>query len=304
MSRSHETRTEQPHFGPEREAELKGAISNIGGTPQNAAPPRTDLPAIAHDIPKLPPENWPAYDPTKPDTDFQLQEALTVVRAMPIGGARRVALTAGTRAARGPVVLRTLLWFWVPVLVVLGSGAGVLQVLGPPRAPSTATAVAAQPVAVSASPAGGRAGDCSGDPYRRSGRIRSPPPEHPLPGAAIPAPDPALLEPAADLPDASLPRIGSDGRMPMRVYAAALRCGGHAAARRPAAGGHRHAGARQPRTRSGRRRRRFRSRSIAYAVPSGRAAGPGAEAGARDAGLDADGAGKAIRSTIPGTRRC
>jgi len=77
-------RTEQPHFGPDRESELKGAISNVGGTPQNTAPPRTDLPPIAHDIPKLPPEKWPTYDPTKPDTDFQLQQALVVVRGMPV----------------------------------------------------------------------------------------------------------------------------------------------------------------------------------------------------------------------------
>jgi carboxyl-terminal processing protease len=78
------TRTEQPHFGPDRESELKGAISNIGGTPQNTAPPRTDMPPIVHDIPKLPPDKWPTYDPAKPDTDFQLQQALTVVRAMPV----------------------------------------------------------------------------------------------------------------------------------------------------------------------------------------------------------------------------
>ena len=79
------TRTEEPHFGPDREAELKGALTNTGGTPQNTAPPRTDLPAIAHDIPKLPPANAPTFDPTKPETDFQLQQALTLVRAMPMG---------------------------------------------------------------------------------------------------------------------------------------------------------------------------------------------------------------------------
>jgi carboxyl-terminal processing protease len=76
------TRTEGPRFGPEREADLHGALRNTGGTPQNAAPARTDIPAIAKDIPKLPPENAPAYDPTKPETDFQLQQALAVVRTM------------------------------------------------------------------------------------------------------------------------------------------------------------------------------------------------------------------------------
>ena len=78
-----ESRTEQPHFGPEREADLNKALRNTGGVPQtDAPPPRTDLPPIAKDIPKLPPENWPAFDPAKPSTDFQLQQALAVARAM------------------------------------------------------------------------------------------------------------------------------------------------------------------------------------------------------------------------------
>jgi carboxyl-terminal processing protease len=78
------SRTEAPHFGPEREADLKGALSNTGGTPPDQGPPaRTDLPPMARDIPKLPPEGAPAFDPTKPETDFQLQQALALVRAMP-----------------------------------------------------------------------------------------------------------------------------------------------------------------------------------------------------------------------------
>jgi carboxyl-terminal processing protease len=77
------SRTEQPHFGPEREADLNRALRNTGGVPQSEAPPpRTDLPAVVKDIPKLPPENWPTFDPTKPATDYQLQEALVVARAM------------------------------------------------------------------------------------------------------------------------------------------------------------------------------------------------------------------------------
>ena len=44
--------------------------------------PRTDLPAIAADIPNEPPANWPEFDYTKPSTDFQLQEGLRVVRSM------------------------------------------------------------------------------------------------------------------------------------------------------------------------------------------------------------------------------
>jgi len=75
-------RNETQRFGPEREADLNKAISNKGGVPVAALPPRTDLPAIAKDIPKLPPENQPAFDATKSETDFQLQQALTVARAM------------------------------------------------------------------------------------------------------------------------------------------------------------------------------------------------------------------------------
>ncbi len=77
------SRTETPHFGPEREADLNHVLRNQGGTPPDAAAPaRTDLPPIASTVPKLPPEGWPTFDAAKPDTDFQLQQGLTVVRAM------------------------------------------------------------------------------------------------------------------------------------------------------------------------------------------------------------------------------
>ena len=77
------SRTETLHFGPEREADLNNTIKNKGGTPPDAAaPPRTDMPPIVSSIPRLPPENWPAFDASKPDTDFQLQQGLVVVRAM------------------------------------------------------------------------------------------------------------------------------------------------------------------------------------------------------------------------------
>ncbi len=78
-----ETRDPPQHVLPERESDLKGAITNKGGVPETTLPPRTDLPPVVKDIPKIPPENQPAFDATKPETDFQLQEALTIVRAMP-----------------------------------------------------------------------------------------------------------------------------------------------------------------------------------------------------------------------------
>ncbi len=77
------SRTEAPHFGPEREADLRGALRNQGGTAQPDKPaPRTDLPPIAREIPKLPPDGAPTFDLTKPDTDFQLKEALVLVEGM------------------------------------------------------------------------------------------------------------------------------------------------------------------------------------------------------------------------------
>ncbi len=79
-----ESRTDVPEFGPEREADLNHTLKNTGGTPTTEkAPPRTDLPPMVHDIPQVPPAGWPAFDPAKPSTDFQLQQALAVVRAMP-----------------------------------------------------------------------------------------------------------------------------------------------------------------------------------------------------------------------------
>jgi carboxyl-terminal processing protease len=78
-----ETRQPEPHFGPEREADLNGTIKNEGGTGQVSLPPRTDLPPIAKEIPNKPPISFPKFDPGKPDqTDFQLQQALVLAKAM------------------------------------------------------------------------------------------------------------------------------------------------------------------------------------------------------------------------------
>jgi carboxyl-terminal processing protease len=75
---------EPPHlFGDEREADLNHVLSNAGAVDQPAVPVRLDLSPIAKAIPEVPPANFPALDPAKPDeTDFQLQQALAVARAM------------------------------------------------------------------------------------------------------------------------------------------------------------------------------------------------------------------------------
>jgi carboxyl-terminal processing protease len=77
-----ETRDPAPHFAPEHEADLRHILSNSDEGKTAPAPPPADLPAAAHQIPKLPPENWPALDVTKPATDFQLQQGLVLVQAM------------------------------------------------------------------------------------------------------------------------------------------------------------------------------------------------------------------------------
>ena len=78
-----ETREDVAHFGPEREADLNHVLKNEGGTPDTQATPRSDLPPIAKEIPSKPPESFPKFDPAKPDeTDFQLQQALVLAKAM------------------------------------------------------------------------------------------------------------------------------------------------------------------------------------------------------------------------------
>ena len=79
------------NFEPQHEDELHHVITNSGGTPDRADPPRTDLPPIARTIPNKPPKDFPEFDPTRPETDFQLQQALVIARAM--------AAAANTRAA-------------------------------------------------------------------------------------------------------------------------------------------------------------------------------------------------------------
>jgi carboxyl-terminal processing protease len=78
-----ESREDRPTFGGEHEADYNKVLTNQGGTGAQALPPRTDLPAIAKLIPTKPPEDFPKFDPAKPDdTDFQLQQGLAVVTAM------------------------------------------------------------------------------------------------------------------------------------------------------------------------------------------------------------------------------
>ena len=80
-----ESRTPAPHFGPEREADLRHVLINPDGGKSVPPPPPADLPAVAQLIPKLPPVGWPALNPARPETDFQLLQGLVLVRAMAAG---------------------------------------------------------------------------------------------------------------------------------------------------------------------------------------------------------------------------
>jgi carboxyl-terminal processing protease len=78
-----ESRDGTASFGLEREADYNRVLSNSGGTPAQALPPRTDLPPIAKQIPEKPPEGFPKFDASKPDeTDYQLREAVVLAQAM------------------------------------------------------------------------------------------------------------------------------------------------------------------------------------------------------------------------------
>lgn len=101
--------------------------------------------------------------------------------------------------------------FWVLVLILLGFSAGVVQLLGPPFELPPPAGSSSAPTAASAGAA-----------------------TPPGPGAALVAPvlagrdtpgpiadpDPELLEPLRKEAEHNLPRIASDGRTAMRVYAA------------------------------------------------------------------------------------
>ena len=84
----------------EREADLRRALRNEGNVqqqPSGAAIPPLQLPAgIAERVSRLPPEGAPAFDPTKPETDFQLQQATQLLRNM----AAAQGQGPGRRAAR------------------------------------------------------------------------------------------------------------------------------------------------------------------------------------------------------------
>ena len=78
-----ESREDEIHFLPDREADLNHALKNegaSGGT--KPPPPRNDIPPQAKDIPNKPPANWPKFDLANPGTDFQLQQGIVLIHDM------------------------------------------------------------------------------------------------------------------------------------------------------------------------------------------------------------------------------
>jgi carboxyl-terminal processing protease len=78
-----ESREDEVHFLPDREADLNHALKNEGGSAPTKPPaPRDDIPPQARQIDPKPPANWPKFDLANPMTDYQLQEGIAVVKDM------------------------------------------------------------------------------------------------------------------------------------------------------------------------------------------------------------------------------
>jgi carboxyl-terminal processing protease len=78
-----ETREEEVHYLPDREADLNHALKNEGGSEPTKPPaPRDDIPPQAKQIEQKPPVSWPKFDPANPATDYQLQQGITLVKDM------------------------------------------------------------------------------------------------------------------------------------------------------------------------------------------------------------------------------
>ena len=97
--------------------------------------------------------------------------------------------------------------FWVAVLLFMGIGAGILQVLGPPAAPPDHDGIAVWHSARwPPGPANGS------EPVRGCSLVAPVLAGRDTPGP-IADPDPALLEPLTKGSQQNLPRIASDGRL-------------------------------------------------------------------------------------------
>ena len=75
----HESDTPEPSFVPEHELDLNNTL----GVPSGQAEKMTRPPLpIAAGLADKPPGDWPKLDPNKPDTDFQLHQAMVLLQRM------------------------------------------------------------------------------------------------------------------------------------------------------------------------------------------------------------------------------
>jgi len=78
-----ESREDEVHYLPDREADLNHALKNEGGSEPTKPPaPRDDIPPQAKQIEQKPPTTWPKFDPANATTDYQLQQGITLVKDM------------------------------------------------------------------------------------------------------------------------------------------------------------------------------------------------------------------------------
>jgi carboxyl-terminal processing protease len=81
-----DTRTPDDQFASLRESDLLHSFQNPSGLTAPPLPSALPLPPVAKTIPDKPPVGWPAFDLTKPSTDFQLQMALKLADGMSAPG--------------------------------------------------------------------------------------------------------------------------------------------------------------------------------------------------------------------------
>ncbi len=86
-----DTRTPEDNFASLRESDLLHSFQNPSGLTAPPLPSALPLPAVSKTIPDKPPVGWPAYDPTQPSTDFQLQMALKLAAGMSAAGDKAAA---------------------------------------------------------------------------------------------------------------------------------------------------------------------------------------------------------------------
>ncbi len=94
----HESDTPEPSFVPEHESDLNNTLGIAPGQAEKMT--RPPLP-IAAGLADKPPKDWPKLDANKPETDFQLHQALILLQRMTAGPGNVV--PTGQKAPRQPL---------------------------------------------------------------------------------------------------------------------------------------------------------------------------------------------------------